>query len=177
MLEKQRLLSCAFFFTCIGYASDLWIGYSRGNKYMWIPLVDYSNKYSISVSTLRRRIKSKSLEFKLDGGKYFILDEPLVKKSPGRRSKVEKFLPTYFENEEVNPVSTILSDDTPSSVLPPQDAPGSPPGATFSAVEEESCKEQLDEKDSVIFDLQKQIADLKTLVSILESEIERLKYF
>src|SRR5688572_6376945 len=41
----------------------------------WLPLVDYSNKYRISISTLRRRIKLESIPFKLDSGKYFIIDE------------------------------------------------------------------------------------------------------
>ncbi len=138
---------------------------------MWIPLVDYSNKYSVSLSTLRRRIKSKSIKFKLDGRKYFLLDEPLLKGNPGRRPMEEESLPTYFENEEVSPVSIILSDDAPSSVSPPQNAPGSPPGAILSS------QECLEEKDRVILDLKTQIADLKTLVSVLESEVERLKYF
>ena len=40
----------------------------------WLPLLNYSTKYNISLSTLRRRIKARSIEFKLDQGKYLILD-------------------------------------------------------------------------------------------------------
>lgn len=161
----------------LGYSGRIKMAIQK-EKNMWIPLVDYSNKYSVSLSTLRRRIKSKSIKFKLDGRKYFLLDEPLLKGSPGRRPMEEESLPTYFENEEVSPVSIILSDDAPSSVSPPQNAPGSPPGATLSSQETKaSYQECLEEKDRVILDLKTQITDLKTLVSVLESEVERLKYF
>lgn len=40
----------------------------------WMLLTDYSNKYKISISTLRRRIKAKQIRFRLDGGKYYLLD-------------------------------------------------------------------------------------------------------
>src|SRR5579862_5088611 len=41
----------------------------------WIPLQNFSVKYGISLSTLRRRIKANTIPFKLEHGKYFILDE------------------------------------------------------------------------------------------------------
>ncbi len=43
----------------------------------WLPLTDYSIKYKVSVSTLRRRIKTEDLKFRLQDGKYFIIDEPI----------------------------------------------------------------------------------------------------
>ncbi len=51
----------------------------------WLPLIEFSNKYSVSISTLRRRIKDKSIEFKLEDGKYFIFDEIVNKNSSGRK--------------------------------------------------------------------------------------------
>ena len=44
---------------------------------LWLPLTDYSTKYRISMSTLRRRIKAEDIRFRFDEGKYFILDEPV----------------------------------------------------------------------------------------------------
>jgi len=41
----------------------------------WLPITEYAVKNSISVSTIRRKIKNKELKHRLDGGKYFILDE------------------------------------------------------------------------------------------------------
>ena len=43
----------------------------------WITLSDYSNKYGVSISTLRRRIKIQRVEFVYKSSKYFLLDKPL----------------------------------------------------------------------------------------------------
>ncbi|MCO5112753.1 MAG: hypothetical protein M9899_01110 [Bdellovibrionaceae bacterium] len=40
----------------------------------WIPLADYSAKYKVSISTLRRRIKNEQIEYAFDNGKYFLPD-------------------------------------------------------------------------------------------------------
>ena len=42
---------------------------------MWLALHEYANKHQVSVSTLRRRIKSNKIQFKLDDGKYFLLED------------------------------------------------------------------------------------------------------
>ena len=39
----------------------------------WLPLIEYSIKSGLSLSTLRRRIKSNSIPFKLEHGKYLVL--------------------------------------------------------------------------------------------------------
>jgi len=43
----------------------------------WLPLTDYSIKYRVSVSTLRRRIKTEDLKYRFVDGRYYIIDEPL----------------------------------------------------------------------------------------------------
>ena len=43
----------------------------------WLPLTDYATKYKVSVSTLRRRIKSEDIKYKFKEGKYFINDMPI----------------------------------------------------------------------------------------------------
>lgn len=40
----------------------------------WIDLTEFANKYGISSSTLRRRIRSRAIEFKLEKGKYLLRD-------------------------------------------------------------------------------------------------------
>jgi hypothetical protein len=55
----------------------------------WLPLTDYSLKYKISVSTLRRRIKADDIKYHFQDGKYFIFDEPVkntFKSSPSPNS-------------------------------------------------------------------------------------------
>lgn len=46
----------------------------------WIPLVEYSAKYQVSLSTLRRYIKANKIEHRKEGGKYLVLDQPVYSK-------------------------------------------------------------------------------------------------
>lgn len=41
----------------------------------WVPLVEYSVRKSISLSTLRRYIKTNRIEFKKEKGRYLIFDD------------------------------------------------------------------------------------------------------
>jgi hypothetical protein len=41
----------------------------------WIPLMDYAMKEGISLSTLRRYIKASKIPYRLENGRYLILDE------------------------------------------------------------------------------------------------------
>lgn len=38
----------------------------------WIPIAQYSVEEGVSISTIRRKIKSNALEHKMDGGRYLI---------------------------------------------------------------------------------------------------------
>jgi|LakMenEpi03Aug12_release.lakeMendotaPanAssembly.Ray.scaffolds.fasta_scaffold35875_6 hypothetical protein len=39
----------------------------------WLPLIEYSVRTGVSLSTIRRKIKSNSIPFRLEKGKYLIL--------------------------------------------------------------------------------------------------------
>lgn len=41
----------------------------------WLPLIEYSIKSGVSLSTIRRKIKSNSIPFRLEKGKYLVLFE------------------------------------------------------------------------------------------------------
>ncbi len=43
----------------------------------YLPLTEYSSKYRVSISTLRRRIKSEEIPYEFKEGKYFLLDQPV----------------------------------------------------------------------------------------------------
>lgn len=45
----------------------------------WLPLIEYSVKSGVSLSTIRRKIKSQSIRFKLEKGKYLIFFEGNVR--------------------------------------------------------------------------------------------------
>src|SRR5690606_38529906 len=42
----------------------------------WIDLASYAAKYGVSQSTLRRRIRARSITFHLEKGKYYLEDSP-----------------------------------------------------------------------------------------------------
>jgi hypothetical protein len=41
----------------------------------WVPLTQYAIEEGISISTLRRKIKSNTISFRLDAGRYLIKSE------------------------------------------------------------------------------------------------------
>jgi hypothetical protein len=41
----------------------------------WLPLMDYSMRKGVSLSTLRRHIKAGKVQFKVEDGRYLLLDE------------------------------------------------------------------------------------------------------
>ena len=47
------------------------------NSPQWLPLIEYSGKFRVSMSTLRRRIKAGEIEYKFADGKYLLKDGPL----------------------------------------------------------------------------------------------------
>ena len=51
----------------------------EGAEKKWLALSEYSNKYKMSISTLRRRIKANQISFQLKGGKYYIANSSPTK--------------------------------------------------------------------------------------------------
>ncbi len=41
----------------------------------WLPITEYSMKTGVSVSTIRRKIKTRALKSRVENGKYLILNE------------------------------------------------------------------------------------------------------
>ena len=41
----------------------------------WVPLIEYAVRQGISLSTLRRRIKTNEIKYQLKRGRYFIFEE------------------------------------------------------------------------------------------------------
>ena len=46
------------------------------NGTAWIPLANYSVQYRVSLSTLRRQIKSGTLDYRIEKGKYLLKEVP-----------------------------------------------------------------------------------------------------
>jgi predicted site-specific integrase-resolvase len=120
----------------------------------WLPLNDYANQHQISVSTLRRRIKTNKIKYKLEDGKYFIVEDSPVSAAP-----VEKPVTSHKKTEGV----VAASVDTL--------------GTTRLLLDElkRAYLESLQSKEDQILYLKQQVSDLKTLVMLLEKDNSRLK--
>jgi len=125
--------------------------------------MEYSAKYRVSLSTLRRRIKSGEIEHKLSDGKYLLKDGPLQLVQAG--------------SEAIAP---------PPKVSPQNQAVASPDNAreanqfwqaTQSLLNEikKAYSLILQEKEEQILQLKEEVADLKTLVRVLEEDNARIK--
>lgn len=145
---------------------------------MWLPLAEYSMKHKVSISTLRRRIKAEDIKYRLDDGRYMIFDD---------QNAIDTHRPSLSEaqQEDSNSHFETLS---PYSAGPEQTQ--KEPVKSMNKIEGESVitaanrlladlkkayTQVLQEKEQQILDLKEEIADLRTLVRILESENERLK--
>lgn len=125
----------------------------------WLPLNDYANKNQVSVSTLRRRIKSNKIKYKLEEGKYFLIEDGQSADQPELQN--EKPVLSHKKTEAVVASSTSVDGL----------------GTTRLLLDElkRAYLESLQSKEDQILYLKQQVSDLKTLVMLLEKENSRLK--
>ena len=120
----------------------------------WITLNDYSNQYKVSISTLRRRIRADEVEYRMEGGRYWLANKPIDKYVRNRN----------VVHAESSPAPTIPAGD----IIPKEDVMDV---AREMMTELKSAYvHSLQEKEEQILQLKGEVADLKTLVKILEGQ-------
>lgn len=130
---------------------------SNGN---WLPITEFSVKSGMSLSTIRRKIKSNSIAYRLDKGKYFIL----------------------FSNREVGDMRPI---ETRNALIPAKQPEKQPTSSRSNSDEDafqmvsEAYEYALREKDERIKlleqktkDLEERLQELRLLVQVLEEKYE-----
>lgn len=130
----------------------------------WLSLIEYRNKYNVSVSTLRRRIRDEAIKFQLVRGKYFIYDEPI---------ELENAAPTNFQPQ----IEESFEESAP--VVPTMATAATSQESLNSVLLKElkqAYQKILKEKEEQIFILREEVTNLQTLVHVLEEENERLSY-
>jgi hypothetical protein len=151
----------------------------------WLPLTDYSTKYKVSVSTLRRRIKAEDIKFRFEDGKYFISDEPVgTHQRTHRPSQVSDntLMGTHYQMPAAAPLVTE-KEKSVTTVAANQIPAGSKDEPILTAANKllnelkKAYSLILQEKEEQILQLKSELADLKTLVRVLESENDRLKNY
>src|SRR5690606_3782308 len=136
-----------------------------------LQLNEYSNKYGVSLSTLRRRIKAGEIKFEFEQGKYWLPDEPISKYA---RSRPQPQKPT--EQAEAARVSAPKQDALPDSTVALGELYEFTNSARAMMSEIKSAfVKALQEKEEQILELKEEVADLRTLNGILYEENERLK--
>jgi hypothetical protein len=125
---------------------------------MWLPLAEYSMKHKVSISTLRRKIKAEDIQYRLDDGKYFILEHDEA--ANGNRP-------------------SLISEPTAVSAAPPETNQKSESVITAAnrllADLKKAYTQVLQDKELQIVSLKEEISDLKTLIKVLEDENNRLR--
>lgn len=155
-----------------------------------LSLTEYSTKYDVSVSTLRRKIKKSAILNKMIEGKYFLPDLEYRKLSQKNTSPPSKKIevdtappqeleskktrsPREYEGEDLEP---LLEVKFVEKVVEPTQELTSTKKEVESVVElKEAFRMVLSEKENQITTLKAYIADLQTLNRVLESELERLE--
>lgn len=128
---------------------------------MWLSLTEYSNKHKVSISTLRRKIKSTEIEFRFDEGRYMILDND--------DQQVQEAAPSLSEQHRPSLKSDAFHEtkETGESVITAANR--------LLADLKKAYTQVLQDKEEQISDLREEISDLKTLIKVLESENDRLR--
>jgi hypothetical protein len=149
----------------------------------WLPLTEYSIKHHVSISTLRRRIKSDDIKFRFDDGKYFILDDEQKKAAaeehrPSPSSAVQKNSASSFASRlSTQRPAREASQDLEIPSLQSNNESGE---SVITAANrlltdlKKAYTQVLQEKEEQIYTLREEIVDLKTLIKVLESENARL---
>jgi hypothetical protein len=139
----------------------------------WLTLTDYSSKYRVSISTLRRRIKSNQVEHQFSGGKYLLADEAPMHddfhfepSSPAAEAHTHSHEPAaHSMSEKLHAAADAGFDAEPML-------------STATKLLNELKKaymSNLQEKEEQMILLKEEVADLKTLVRVLEQENDRLQ--
>jgi hypothetical protein len=94
----------------------------------WLPLMDYSMRKGVSLSTLRRHIKSGKVQFKVEDGRYLLFDEasqdaptPAVQATTAHEASQLRFMVSRLEQElktareEIAELKTLIAlyEETP----------------------------------------------------------------
>lgn len=159
----------------------------------WLSLNEYSNKYQVSLSTLRRRIKSDRVEFEFRYGKYFLKDVSL--QGPTPRSSPNTQQPSVLKPKNTEELTNQTAVVQQEAILSQADLSAysffnvDKNGASMTTEADQALtshsgrESQIDlqlsplqadyeliiqKQKTQIVRLQAELADLKTLVMVLE---------
>lgn len=140
----------------------------------WLSLTDYSSKYRVSISTLRRRIKSSQIDFKKDHGKYLLKDEPALELEENHDMRFGAGA-TSEANAPENGTDPMLARFKEEVASREGNEPVISTATKLLNELKRAYMNILQEKEEQIIQLKEEVTDLKTLVRVLEQDNERLR--
>jgi hypothetical protein len=142
-----------------------------------LSLTEYSSRHRVSISTLRRRIKSNDIPYVFKDGKYFIIGDE-DNSTPASDADVR----TNHRPSQVHGSPSLKNSDSDVGVSAIKDlntlnAEDSLLNAANRLLTElkKAYSQILHEKEEQILVLKEEISDLKTLAKVLEAENNRLR--
>ena len=146
----------------------------------WLLLTDYASKYRVSVSTLRRRIKAGLQAHKFEAGRYYLPDHLEGGPAGAPKEMIEAAEPVPLKTSaEATPVPPAVTLAAVEAIAKSDVKLSDEPLITTTTKLLNELKQAytliLHEKEEQIIYLKEEIADLKTLVRVLESDNARLR--
>lgn len=139
----------------------------------WLPLTEYSVKSGISLSTIRRKIKSNNIQFRLENGRYLILFQDRVGSNP--RSNQQSSSTDFARGPEKMAPRPVANLERRLAILPNSTLEGDESVHMLVDAFEHALKEK-DERiqhlEKLVADLDERINELRLLVRVLEEKYE-----
>ena len=158
----------------------------------WLSLTDYSAKYRISVSTLRRRIKSNQISHRFVDGRYLLLDsrpaeldhsyhqqetlEPVL--NPSSAAEFLRGLGFEKTQNDFAAQAAPVTDMTANKLDQLQENAGQPILSSATRLLNELKRAYMNilhEKEESIIQLKEEVSDLQTFVRVLEEDNARMR--
>ena len=143
---------------------------------LWLPLIEYSVKSGISLSTIRRKIKSNAIQYKLENGRYLIFS--------GQRKGIEQSTqsspPATRHVAEPGQCQLAATAKTVGPCVPAESNVDTLPAVERSvSMVSEAFEHALREKEKRVrlletrnAELQERLEELRLLVQVLEEKYE-----
>jgi len=143
----------------------------------WISLMESSNKYKVSISTLRRKIKSEDAEYLFEEGKYYLPDidpKQSLKKERDRKHIKAQAAKSAEKEATIENVSNAHLKGLEDKKFESSEAVFTTANRLLDELKK-AYSFILQEKEDQILQLKGEVGDLKTLVRVLEDEVIKHK--
>lgn len=147
----------------------------------YLPLTEYSSKYKVSISTLRRRIKAEEIKYVFEEGKYMILDEkPSGHQGQHRPSQVAKSTvqsrPSLkSDGKPMNPMTQPKKAAAPKPVHEVMASAANPPELEEQWNEEFARFDARDRQEPILTSANRLLTDLKkAYTQVLQEKEEQI---